>query len=524
VVALVGDEEEGDGVGGVGGVGATGEGVDEELGVAVVGGDDPVGVVLADGGVDAAELGVDGFYGADGGFELAGVADHVGVGEVDDDDVEGGVGEGADDGVGDALGGHLGGEVVGGYLLGLDDFALFAGERLLDAAVEEVGDVRILLGLGYAEVGVAEDVGEEVARAWLKDGVTFRPERLYRHNSPTRKHAYLLARFMGHGSPATTLGSYVHCLDWLLASALAQSKRMSPDESTIEMASGLTGKTHQHWIKGSDHWEVPLTFWRQRASAVKPTVITENGPADSDPVALDLSELERTWNFLMTVHRPDETAETAGAIWRVDSQLANRVLERVAVWKHSVSLCAADRERSLSATDPATALMASDGIPNLPCHEADQQVVAAWDPFMQAMYSDPSRKVGLTDALSIYMHRVWVSKGYVLFHDAVRDGDEARQFMAFIDALPIPSCNAELISFDPSERSRKRSAWRSVLQISASREIKSMRPQNSRSGASANWLAIRPNFKFDSQVLSMGPGQAGFRFALTMGFLQYGRL
>jgi hypothetical protein len=67
-----------------------------------------VGVVLADGGVDAAELGVDGFYGADGGFELAGVADHVGVGEVDDDDVEGGVGEGADDGVG----GHFGGEVV----------------------------------------------------------------------------------------------------------------------------------------------------------------------------------------------------------------------------------------------------------------------------------------------------------------------------------------------------------------------------------------------------------------------------
>ena len=53
-VALVGDEEEGDGVGGVGGVGASGEGVDEELGVAVVGGDDPVGVVLFHGGVDSA--------------------------------------------------------------------------------------------------------------------------------------------------------------------------------------------------------------------------------------------------------------------------------------------------------------------------------------------------------------------------------------------------------------------------------------------------------------------------------------
>lgn len=54
VVALIGDQEEGDGVRGVGGVRATGGGVDEELGVAMVGGDDPVGVVGADGSVDAA--------------------------------------------------------------------------------------------------------------------------------------------------------------------------------------------------------------------------------------------------------------------------------------------------------------------------------------------------------------------------------------------------------------------------------------------------------------------------------------
>ena len=53
-IALVGDEEEGDRVGGVGSVRATGGGVDEEFGVAVVGGDDPVGIVGADGSVDAA--------------------------------------------------------------------------------------------------------------------------------------------------------------------------------------------------------------------------------------------------------------------------------------------------------------------------------------------------------------------------------------------------------------------------------------------------------------------------------------
>ena len=50
----------------------------------------------------------------------------------------------------------------------MDNFAFFAGEWLLDAAVEEVGDVGVLFGLGYAEVaevGCGHDVGEEVVHA-----------------------------------------------------------------------------------------------------------------------------------------------------------------------------------------------------------------------------------------------------------------------------------------------------------------------------------------------------------------------
>jgi len=361
-------------------------------------------------------------------------------------------------------------------------------------------------------------------RAWLEDGWTFRPERLYRHNRPTRKHAYLLARFMGHGSPATTLGSYIHCLDWLLASTLAQSRRMSPDKATIEVASGLTRKTYRRWIQGSDHWEVPLNFWRQRACATDLNLITEGSPASADPTGLNLNELERTWNFLKTIHKPEATTESAAAAWGIDSHLAGNILEQVAILKNSVGLRAAERERSLSAGDLDIALMASKGIPNFPRHEADQQVLAALAPFMQSMHSDPSGKDVLVTALETYIHRVWPSKGYVLFHDPESDGDEARQFMAFIDTLPIPCSNAELISFDLSKRSRKRSAWRVVLQISASRKIKKMRPPNGRSGAPKSWLAIRPEFRFDSQILSLGPGQVGFRFAFIMGFLRYGHL
>ena len=169
---LIANEQEGYGVGGVSGVRTSGGGVDEHLGVAVVGGDEEGAAALTDGRVDAAELGVYGFDRANRGLHPAGMTDHVGVGEVDDDDVEGGVVDGPDDGVGDAGGGHLGGEIVGGDLLRGDEGAVFAGEGLLDAAVEEVGDVGVLLGLGDAEVAevrLRHEVGQEVVHAFGRD-------------------------------------------------------------------------------------------------------------------------------------------------------------------------------------------------------------------------------------------------------------------------------------------------------------------------------------------------------------------
>ncbi len=82
------------------------------------------------------------------------------------------VADGFDDGVGDAWGGHLGGEIVGGNLLGGYEGAVFAGEWLLDASVEEVGDVGVFLGLGYAEVAevrLRQEVCEKVVHRFGRD-------------------------------------------------------------------------------------------------------------------------------------------------------------------------------------------------------------------------------------------------------------------------------------------------------------------------------------------------------------------
>ena len=94
------------------------------------------------------------------------MADHVGVGVVDDDEVERVRLELVDELVGDADGAHLRLVVVGRHVAGAGhEDALLPRDRLLDAAVEEERDVRVLLGLGDVQLPQAvlgEDVGEHV--------------------------------------------------------------------------------------------------------------------------------------------------------------------------------------------------------------------------------------------------------------------------------------------------------------------------------------------------------------------------
>ena len=105
------------------------------------------------------------------------MADHVGVGEVADHDVVLRRVDVGDERVGDALRAHLGHQIVGRHLLRRDQDAVLAGIRLLASAVEEVRDVRVLLGFGEPQVGAAaggEDVGE-VARQVCGSNTTGKP-------------------------------------------------------------------------------------------------------------------------------------------------------------------------------------------------------------------------------------------------------------------------------------------------------------------------------------------------------------
>ena len=99
--------------------------------------------------------------------EIAGVADHVGVGVIDDDEVEGAALDRRDQLVGHLGRRHLGLQIVGRDLgRGHQDAAL-AGKLLLAPAIEEEGDVRVFLGLGDAQLlqaGARHHLAEGVAQ------------------------------------------------------------------------------------------------------------------------------------------------------------------------------------------------------------------------------------------------------------------------------------------------------------------------------------------------------------------------
>ena len=101
--------------------------------------------------------------------EIAGMADHVGVGEIDDDRRRSVPLSIASTSLSVTSGADISGlQIVGRDLgRGHQDAAL-AGKLLLAPAIEEEGDVRVFLGLGDAQLrqaGLRHQFAESVARA-----------------------------------------------------------------------------------------------------------------------------------------------------------------------------------------------------------------------------------------------------------------------------------------------------------------------------------------------------------------------
>ena len=146
--------------------------VDQLLCVAVVCSDEHLSANLKERVNDSSDTVVYCFDRLDGCLFHSGMSDHVGICEVGDDNV---ILAGLDrlyETVADFRSAHLRLKVVGGNLRALDKDAVLARIRLFNAAVEEEGDMRILLGLGntcLSHVVLCEEFAEGLCDLNLRE-------------------------------------------------------------------------------------------------------------------------------------------------------------------------------------------------------------------------------------------------------------------------------------------------------------------------------------------------------------------
>ena len=130
--------------------------VEHLVNVAVVGGDQALTAHLEDRVNDLAYAVVGRFDRLDGCLEHAGMADHVAVCEVQDDNIVLAGQDALDALLGDSRLAHLRLKVVSCDLGRRNQSTILARILLLDAAVEEERNVCVLLGLSNAQLGHAQ--------------------------------------------------------------------------------------------------------------------------------------------------------------------------------------------------------------------------------------------------------------------------------------------------------------------------------------------------------------------------------
>ncbi len=155
--------------------------------IAVIGGDDEQPARRLDGLLKPAEAMIDRLRRLRRRGEDAAMAHHIAVGIIDDDEIELAALDRGDELVGHLRRRHFRLEIVGRDLGRGHENALFAREGLLLAAVEEIGDMGVFLGLGDAklmEAGLgrhlAERAGELLGREQGRDELRQR-RRIFDH-------------------------------------------------------------------------------------------------------------------------------------------------------------------------------------------------------------------------------------------------------------------------------------------------------------------------------------------------------
>lgn len=202
-----------------------------------------------------------------------------------------------------------------------------------------------------ADAEVIPDAEETMS--WLREKRLKLACGLYRHEHPTRKHAFLMTEFLGHGSPSTGGANYHHCIEWLLHSFLQNSQRMRPTRQMIIRGSGVAPRTFARWTEGRSLMAAPVALWVRRtelneAGAAPSGLESSLLPHSSEPSSVN-PWIDRIRDLLVTADGPSAefgsrveklgfTEREALRFWAVLATCANSNRSQVARGTASMSV------------------------------------------------------------------------------------------------------------------------------------------------------------------------------------------
>ncbi len=348
---------------------------------------------------------------------------------------------------------------------------------------------------------------------WLREGPAFRAA-VFGYSKNTRKHAYLVAQQLGHLSPATSLQTYVHFADWLLPVFLSRSERMRPSKSLILRASAIARQTAGNWGFDEEHPLVlPVRLWKLGHQDQE----HEQAMAEAAPSVGD-EWVWSTYNLIQDLETSSRSIEDLAAFHHCDIETARRIRQRTAELVRMRSATTAWRRTRTDSSE----FEEETGIRRLVWTNdpSDRVIVEHFAGKLAGlMQSHPD----VAEAgLRCFMSHVWETRPLVVFHDPDQEGDDAVNFVRFLEALAIDRKNIRWFSFISGQRSAYRKQWRTILGLNSHDHIKNLTAPNADSDAAEKWFGIRPSLEpWAGAAHSDNPGAYGFRFLMMTAYLRW---
>jgi hypothetical protein len=355
--------------------------------------------------------------------------------------------------------------------------------------------------------------------AWLAHGYAL-SKQLYLNAQHTRRHAYLVAQLLGHGSPDTSMENYVHLLDWLLAIYLRRSPRMNPQDENVRDASGISRSTLQRWEQNRGVVNIPIQLARRELRITHRVLqqVSEPNPNLEEKRVENSSiqtQIDAAWQYLYEVQTSGRPEEEIQKRHNLEKEEADGMMAR-AQYLCGLTFARGGQRHRMETWLPDARNSLNERVlscPRKPVHESKKINSTLLNSVME--YATLNSQL-FARAINIYVHRVQ-DDAFVRF-DNLQDESAAKTYYDFLTAIGILKQNILLVSGDRAERSHYRTQWHELLLSSRSPITK---PSSKAYFGPKSALSMRPSFRYSTGDTD---GDSGLRFMLVMLFILFGKM